>query len=303
MDPPHPADAALTSVRLCTLCMNRDDGPHYVGTLGDEAECSRCGAPAGSHVLLPIANEPHLVGWGASQWASTSVGLVVAQPFRWDTNGWYARLGVEPTATKREIRDAYLLLQDGADDLLQEAFKGLIDPESRWAYDRRPLGQPVNDSVLYEALLRESTQMISDAIAEGREIPEPLRRLMQQIEDEAEAEAGVDDVTPAVHDAPWPFAFYTWQSGNRDRDTMQEWQVLLLQAVSEHKEVFRLAVGFAGGRMERLWEVKVIGNLVVAFLSDTERPNAAIARACAAELVQVQGTGRAAHQTQECAYR
>lgn len=285
----------IQSIRLCHLCMNRDDGQYYVGTIGDWAECSRCGAPSAPHVLTPEANEPHATGWGL-RWCSTSKGLVVAQPFRWDVNGFYARLGVDPTATRTELREAYRRVQgEGADPRLSEALKYLLHGKQRWAYDRRPLGQPVNDEALYQAILTKSTQAVADAIRSGDEVPQWVQDLSADEPDETV----LDPVTPARHSEPWPFSFFTWQSGNRNSVTMQRWQELLLLEMTGTEEVYRLSVGFSGRCMEQPWEVKVVDHLVVAFLSDTEEPTAEYAKACLAAIHQVRATGCAAHNNQE----
>lgn len=63
------------------------------------------------------------------------------QPFRWDTNGFYRRLGLATTATRLDIVRAFLALDPRQDFLhLAVAAEVLLSKAKRPRYDALPLG-------------------------------------------------------------------------------------------------------------------------------------------------------------------
>jgi hypothetical protein len=117
---------------------------HYVGIMVAGAVGSRTQVLA-----LGGADTPHglLVrhGYGLPTRASSRGTLAVSPEWSWDVCGYYVALGVRWTATKREVRLAYVAAcarEDGQeqDEYLTYVLAQLSDERVRRAYDLTPLG-------------------------------------------------------------------------------------------------------------------------------------------------------------------
>lgn len=71
--------------------------------------------------------------------ASTTTAIE-RQPFRWDANGFYRRLGIPVDAARVEVAHAYMDLDGYRSVDLTEAAMVLLDRHARRRYDSLPLG-------------------------------------------------------------------------------------------------------------------------------------------------------------------
>jgi hypothetical protein len=150
--------------------LERALGPHlghYVGTMVAGATGSRTqvlalgGAETEAGLLVRRA-------YGQPTRAS-SCGTVAVQPsFVWDACAYYLRLGVHWTASKKELRLAYLALSpDDGDEQLHYCLMQLLDDRVRFAYDRVPLGGIFTwDRDVAAALRRVAAQEAARRVAE-----------------------------------------------------------------------------------------------------------------------------------------
>jgi hypothetical protein len=91
--------------------------------------------PTRDGILLPAGHGPDA--------ATSCTGLARSPGISWDVCGYYARLGVPWTATKRQIKEALLKYQatiGAGDAALIYAAKQLLDDGIRRRYDQMPLG-------------------------------------------------------------------------------------------------------------------------------------------------------------------
>jgi len=87
---------------------------------------------------MPKIDQRRLVGNGSA--SCTSWLGVERQPFIWDCNQFYARLGLPAGASRVEVATAYLRLDGYRDIYLTNAAEVLINKHSKRAYDALPLG-------------------------------------------------------------------------------------------------------------------------------------------------------------------
>lgn len=117
---------------------------HYVGVMVSGADGTRAWAIAEGRVLDDAGvQEGRLVRFGYGQpTRASSCGDVAVQPsWVWDACAYYFRLRVHWSATRRELRLAYLALDPQEQDThLKYCLIQLMDPVIRRAYDRVPLG-------------------------------------------------------------------------------------------------------------------------------------------------------------------
>ncbi len=102
---------------------------------------------------LPSLSQPiRLVGDGPCV-ASTSHDIE-RQPFCWDTNGFYRRLGLPPGAPRIEVARAYMDLDGHRSIPMTNAAEVLLNRRTKPLYDALPLGTLwPNDVLLVEAVL------------------------------------------------------------------------------------------------------------------------------------------------------
>ncbi len=81
---------------------------------------------------------PRRVGEGPSR--SSTSHAVERQPFRWDNNRFYARLGLEPDATRVAIARRFLEVGGHSSSALTTAIQLLLDRDRRRFYDALLLG-------------------------------------------------------------------------------------------------------------------------------------------------------------------
>jgi hypothetical protein len=193
---------------------------------------------------------------------STSSTLVPTRPPQapvvHDVNGYYARFGVPPTATKREIREAYQTLGGPDDAELTEIFKVLINRERRAAYDAKPSGSTFVDRAAVQAILRQAAVQAAQENAEfgtertARDIIEtlaeetgnPVLQFLASGSTESFDDDGTRDRHPRSNTpATWPYSYLLLASTCDDVDRLAQWREGLAQALTG-RGCPHFAVGF-----------------------------------------------------------
>lgn len=85
-----------------------------------------------------MSRRPRRVGDGPS--ASTSNHAIERQPFRWDTNRFYARLGLTPEASRVEIARSFIEHGGHGSSAMTTAITLLLNKQSRRFYDALIIG-------------------------------------------------------------------------------------------------------------------------------------------------------------------
>jgi hypothetical protein len=226
---------------------------------------------------VTVTGHPYLVGDGPATF-STCLDLAVPYRLVYDTNRYYADLGVPVDATRRQIREAYQRLRGHRSARLTYIVTQLLDPDVRRRYDATPCGSVfVDDEVegwIRQVRVQESSRLRSQGRVEEAEVleAEPLD-VVVDTEEEME-----QDEAQQPFEAVWPWAFYLWGSECQDRERLREWQELLISALGSRKENLQLAIGFSGG-MAHPWGVRMVGYRIVVFLDQDEQPAEAHAQA------------------------
>ena len=231
-----------------------------------------------------INSAPRLIPAGPVTF-STSQVLQKWPLIVWDVNGYYQELGVSWRATKKEICEAYKKLNGHESERLTYIFKQLLDTETRNGYDSTPLGSIFFDKYHAEKV---KAQMLSDQVAEhGRmlsfdeQIDKDLEAidLTQYLGKKWDEEAG--EWLEKIENSGrfrWKMGYYLWRVNDYDTDRLHRWQVALLQAAAESKEVLELSVGLVGGCEEQPVRIKRIGYRCVIFLGHSQEPSLALAK-------------------------
>jgi hypothetical protein len=291
-------------LRLCEPCFIPSDGAWLYGTVdGATDACVRCGAPAGVYVVHPHAQEPNLMNAHMPADASTCVALAHYAEIVWDTNRYYADLGVDPRATKREIREALVEHRANGRDSERLTFivKQLLNDDIRRLYDATPLGSLFYDYEVETAERIAKAAAIAEYRRLGMELPEWLARELNEDEAEEPPETVLDtedDEVETLLSHPsrnvwgWRWAYYVWRSRQDDLWRLARWQEHLISALAQRGERLRIAVGFLGGDLTQPWEVVPVGYRVVVFLHENESPTEELAHKAASRVVEVhQATG------------
>lgn len=85
-----------------------------------------------------VRTDPIPVGGNARSF-STSTEIDLCPRFRWDTNSFYRNLGLTPSASRTDIRRAYLSVGGHLSYRLTHIVKTLLSRKVRERYDRTPL--------------------------------------------------------------------------------------------------------------------------------------------------------------------
>lgn len=184
----------------------------------------------------------------------------------WDVNGYYRAIGVQwpYRPTKKQMRLNYQRVGGPNNDYSTYAFKQLLDAELRFRYDRRPLGQPIDDSYRWA----EARRMASDFAARQsratgmRVTVEDIlgEDLVARMSAQAEAERQAEEIKDKRDDEEdseeretleehfvWPFAYYLLGSRKFGEDQrLADWQTMLVRAFSREALSLHVAVGYLG---------------------------------------------------------
>jgi hypothetical protein len=270
-------------VWLCRACVYSEDHRHVVGYVARDSICARCGGLA-SEVFMRACQDPRPAvtppAYVASMEFTPSTVLERYQPIVWDVNGYYADLGIKPTATRREIMQAYQVLGGQDSVRLTYVVKQLLDADIRARYDATPLGSVFFDHYVMRRVLDEIIQEVTAArLAAGEEVDEASLFEEFNLDDLLNARSFevVDTAAPGVDNRGFEtcLGHYLWQSNRRHGRA--QWTSLLSQAFTEQGERDRIAVGF-----HRTPEVPVVvtrwDNRTVVFLHEGEVPTIDLAR-------------------------
>lgn len=247
------------------------------------------------------ADDPYLVGHGPVE-CSTCTALSVPRVIVWDSNGYYRELGVDSTATRAQLRRAYVGRGGSSSARLTYALKQLLDPEVRAAYDATPLGRVFMDRYVLADLnrrikdrLARQTQRLTSS---GWLVTEEVERLllerladqfgMERVDGSSEdsPQDSVDaDSEHGQDDQQFGFSSYRWRSGASSDQRLERWQTDLIRAFASRGIVTRLAVGVHGGTSGDLacpWLLARVGYRTVVFLHEGQEPSMALAESVAA---------------------
>lgn len=224
---------------------------------------------------------PTRFGRGPDVW-SACTDVAVRVKLCWDVNGYYAALGVSPQATRRQLREAYQALDGQNSPYLTYAFKQLLNPETRDAYDASPLGQPFLDAYTQLAMKRRAKAEAHRRSAVGEFITaeEVIDEWGYALRDEEE---GVDTVSPAGQDLPrkadrLEYSYYGWKTAKflMDEGPLQQWQGLLSTAATQLGIAPKLSFGITG-MSDHPYILEQVGDRVVIFFPEGEEPTEAVA--------------------------
>jgi hypothetical protein len=226
---------------------------------------------------------PTRLGKGPLKW-STCTALVPVVRVCHDVNGYYRDLGVEWTATRRELGQAYMDLGGPESIRLTYVIKQLLNPRVREAYDRTAAG---------EVFLDDYTDPEKKLKRQARE--ESARRLMRGESSSAQEvldewgymlldEEGLDNVSPLVNDRPqpeqpWGYSYYAWKTGSylpHGGIFLRKWQELLSAAASRHGAHPEMILGTTS-LSDQPFMMEDVNDSTVVFFSEDCAPSEQIA--------------------------
>lgn len=249
------------------------------------------------------ALDPVLMGNGPAE-CSSCRALSVLPDIIWDVNGYYRELGVNPRATRRDLRVAYQSRDGQSSPRLTFIMRQLLDPEIRFAYDCTPLGEVFVDDYVADMLNRKIKDEMSRRMADLAKAGVDLTGVdPDSMERDVAAEMGFDvvdeddpDTPPEVIDdgpgsgqddpdspAKFEFSYYLWGTrfwGDRPLGRLAEWQRCLVDALAREGVSIRFAVGFHG--MPHRWVEAQIGYRTAFLLNEGEVPTPELAADVAA---------------------
>lgn len=239
---------------------------------------------------------PQRFGLGPDVW-SASTELAVPVRFRWDVNGYYAALGVSPQATRRELREAYQVLEGQSSPYLTYVFKQLLNPETRAAYDAAPLGQMFLDEYTQRDLKRRAKTEAHRRSSRGE------FTTAEQVMDDwgyvtEDGGEGVDTVSPTEQNSPrraarLEYSYYCWRTTKFlvDEELLQQWQRVLTATAAELGIAPRLSFGITSVS-DRPYILEQVGDRVVIFFPEGEEPTESVAQEAIEALQQFPSRSR-----------
>lgn len=234
--------------------------------------------------MRTVGGDFYVVGHGPTT-ASTCTVLDRPGRFIFDTNRYYADLGVKTDANRRELRKAYQARDGSNSARLTYVLKQLLDPDIRRRYDATPLGSLFLDEYVMSWIRQRRVQESSALRAQGR-VAEAEELEADSLGGLLDTEAGSDqdDVTHPDQ-TMWPWAFYLRRSDCFDVGRISQWQELLVSALARVGVHLQLEVGFCGD-MASEWDLYRDGDRILVFLNEGEQPTEALAQQVASRVVQ-----------------
>ncbi|MFH8483128.1 hypothetical protein [Streptomyces sp. NPDC018055] len=208
-----------------------------------------------------MAGQLQLVGRPDRAIISTSTALVPHRPGAlvvYDVNGYYRALGVHVRATRRELGDAYRAT-GGQDPYVTYAFRQLLNPRTRAAYDAAPPGEPFPDRYVYDEILRRAalraayenqvsgTEKTAVDILESHGIvpPKPTSEFLDSTEPDSFDESRTRDRQPSIRPpAPWLYSYLQLATTCDDVARLAQWQEGISRTLTLHGTCPQFAVGF-----------------------------------------------------------
>lgn len=186
---------------------------------------------------------------GLARTCSSCTDLDVSPRIIWDVNGYYRDFGVDPRATRKELREAYHRIGAEHSAYLTYVFKQLIDPDVRRAYDCMPLGEVYVDEYVSNALKDRAR---AEALRRNGGRPMEQGDIKSRTE-EVMAEMGydlVDEGSVGPHPysdhmvGDWGWGYYLDDVICHDEAALAKWQQMLVSVLSSRGDTKRFAVGF-----------------------------------------------------------
>lgn len=262
----------MPGIFVCGRCFAPGDERFSLGTTSHHGVCTRCGGLA-AWVIDQRVNEPFLAVHGYSPEFVTSCEIERFPTVIWDVNGYYRELGVDPRATKVDLRKQYQKIEGWNSERLTYIVKQLLNDEVRHRYDATSFGSIFIDDYILASVRREREDEARAALLAGDAELEDLESI--DLNDSLGKtvdmlNAGIDKDSWRHVDSAW--GYYRWQSACADMTKASEWRGALVAAFWERGESRRIAVGFHGGRSTP-WEVVTVGDCTVVFLNEVYEPN------------------------------
>lgn len=187
----------------------------------------------GSQQPLPRIEQPiRLIGDGPCV-ASIGHGLD-RQPFCWDCNGFYRRLGLPAGAPRIEVARAFMDLDGHRSSVLTNAAEVLLDKRTKRLYDSLPLGA-----------LWPDDELLEQAVVSGD---------FEVVKLDEEWSFYVDSIDPAIV----------------NRDVLGTWRWMIAFLLWRAKSPVR---GFAMGATRGEHNVSRVGFRLVAFVAIDSKPS------------------------------
>lgn len=194
-----------------------------------------------------MPDRPVLVGGEVAEF-STSGALLLRRPHVADVNGYYRALGVDPYATKAELRRAFTARGGPTSARLTYVLKQLLQDDVRAAYDATPLGSIFFDDVIAEAVRNRVTQETADRRLAGDTLadadPEEVVEMAHLM---GRAFSLIDRDSRRVEDGTrhQRWAWYEWKVTNvtYSLGLVTRWRDMLVAVAQDCGLAVRLAVG------------------------------------------------------------
>lgn len=236
-----------------------------------------------------MRQQPYAVKIGDLEF-STSTALVTWPYVIWDVNAYYAQLGVNPRATKTEIRDAYFARKGYLSERLTYIVKQLLDAKVRRDYDGCQPGSVFFDKYVAEYVKHKAMEQHRMEYGRTLSFEEQVDEGLEQLDlaDIANSEIKLSEVDLDGRHSPvvgskWKWGYYLWKTSSYDIDKLAAWQQSLCVAFG--KDPRRLAVGLMGGEAEA--QIIKVGYHSVAFINVNADPTPILART----LINTEETG------------
>jgi hypothetical protein len=182
---------------------------------------------------------------------STDTRLAIRPQWCWDVCGYYRRLGVPWTATRRELADAYLARGGPGKPRMTYALAQLLNPALRREYDTLPLGTLwIKDRYVVMAIRKAAAAKAARMSAAGHAATGEtvLRawglRTAREAPGAAQGSAMDDQATLPMH-TPWGTLWGWYEQGDCDqpRAWLPAWQAILVREFAARGLRVRFAVG------------------------------------------------------------
>lgn len=233
---------------------------------------------------------PWLRGLPGHALASSCTALEATPTVVWDVNGYYRSLGLgiafllwrRREITRAVLREAFHAIDGETSVLATYALKQLLDPLTRWEYDRTPLGEVFYDDLLSEEIRLDAKREAGRRLASGQD---------EVSYEEVLDEWGLKIVPPspaserpaAPPEVPHPrrpvdeWSYYLWRGAHGDfTESLWEWQRMLVAAFSANGIDRRFAVGYTR-RQPHSWVTAEVKAGLVVFLNEDATPTSEMA--------------------------
>lgn len=245
---------------------------------------------------------PEMVDDGPIQF-STCVELEPYPPTSCDARGFYRALGfVWPYTwvTRRQLGDAYQLLEGHRDEWLTHAFRILIGFTSRREYDATRFGELYLDLYAEKAIRRLAKEAAEKTGASEEAILDEMGLRLTDVEptylepnepvgdgDQPFTDDDVAVSVPADTLRSWPWGYYLWHSAASDTGRLAIWQAALVRAFARAGLRQRLGVGLVGQASDEVIIGQRAGEMVI-FLNERTQPTDELADLVAARVLKIE---------------